>query len=580
MPSPPSYLLLFALLPCALGQAQEVEYRVDIDAPRALAGLLRENLDLVAWRDNPRMHLEQLRALLRLAPGEVSDLLAAQGYFSPKVTTQLVQDGQTWVAKVEVDPGKQARIEAVEIVFTGAIAEDPAEAGRIAALRSEWSLPPGAAFSQAQWERAKRELLRRLLDRRFPAARLADTSARVDPAAATVALAVEVDSGSAFEFGPLQITGLQRYSRELVERFTTTPAGKTYDQNALADFQARLLGSGYFEYAYVGADVARAEGARVPVQVTLKERPSQRVGFGVGASTDTGPRFQVEYDNVNLLDRAWRLTSGLKIEAPRQAATTQLRLPPAADGDRLSFDATVERTDLRGERTRELIVGAARERSDGDTERTLRVEYAAERQAITAFGADTNLALYASHAWMWRRLDDPVDPRRGYLLRGEVGGALKALASTQDFARLHARAAALVTLAERHTFTFRAELGSVFAESRNGIPSNYLWRTGGDTSVRGYAFQSIGVPLGAAVVGGRYLATGSLEYLWRVTGAWGAVVFYDVGSAADSVRDLEPFQGVGVGGRYQTPVGAVGLDVAYGVERKDVRLHFSLGFTF
>jgi len=572
--------LLLAPLPCLHAYAQDLKYRVDIAAPLVVASLLRDNLDLVAWRDHPGMHVEQLRALLRLAPGEVRELLAAQGYFRPEVTTQLVRDGDIWVVRIQVDPGEQARVDSVEIVFKGPIAADPAEADRLARLRTEWTLPRGAAFSQPDWDGAKRSLLRGLVDRRFPAARIVDSSARVDPAAATVALALEVDSGPAYEFGPLQVAGLVRYPRDLIDRFATVAQGDTYAQDALTEFQAQLLGSGYFEYAYVGADVARADGARIPVQVTLKEKPSERVGFGVGASTDTGPRFQVEYDDLNLRDRAWRLTSGLKLEGRRQTATTQLRLPPASNRDRFRFGATLERTDLQGERTRRLIVGAARERSDGGIERTLGVDYTAERQDIAEFGSDTNLALYASHVWMWHRLDDPVDPRRGYLLRGEVGGALKALGSTQDFARLHARSAARVTLAERHTFTLRLEVGSVIAQSREGIPSNYLWRTGGDSSIRGYDFQSIGVPRGAAIVGGRYLAVGSAEYLYRVTGPWGVVLFYDVGSAGDSPSELDAFQGAGLGGRYQTPVGAVGVDVAYGIERREVRLHFSLGFTF
>ena len=54
-------------------------------------------------------------------------------------------------------------------------------------------------------------------------------------------------------------------------------------------------------------------------------------------------------------------------------------------------------------------------------------------------------------------------------------------------------------------------MGAVLADSRDGIPSNFLFRTGGDTTVRGYAFDSLGVPLGQAIVGGRYYTAGSVE---------------------------------------------------------------------
>ena len=51
-------------------------------------------------------------------------------------------------------------------------------------------------------------------------------------------------------------------------------------------------------------------------------------------------------------------------------------------------------------------------------------------------------------------------------------------------------------------------------------------------------------------------------------------------NAADSIKDLKPKSGVGVGARWRSPVGPINVDVAYGHATKKARLHFSLGFTF
>jgi translocation and assembly module TamA len=107
-----------------------------------------------------------------------------------------------------------------------------------------------------------------------------------------------------------------------------------------------------------------------------------------------------------------------------------------------------------------------------------------------------------------------------------------------------------------------------------------LFRAGGDQSVRGYAFQSLGIPLGDATVGARYLATASAEYDWYFKPPYGVAFFVDAGNAADTVKDLKPKYGYGVGGRWRSPVGPINVDVAYGQADKRVRLHFSLGFTF
>ncbi len=58
------------------------------------------------------------------------------------------------------------------------------------------------------------------------------------------------------------------------------------------------------------------------------------------------------------------------------------------------------------------------------------------------------------------------------------------------------------------------------------------------------------------------------------------MLFIDGGAVANRVRDLEMQWGVGTGLRYNSPVGPLQLDLAYGVKPKALRLHFNVGFTF
>ena len=113
-----------------------------------------------------------------------------------------------------------------------------------------------------------------------------------------------------------------------------------------------------------------------------------------------------------------------------------------------------------------------------------------------------------------------------------------------------------------------------------GIPSVFLFRTGGDTTVRGYAFESLGVQQGNAVVGGRYYAVASVEYDALDHECIGIAAFVDAGNAVDELSDFDVAVGYGVGGRLRTPIGPFRLDVAYGEKTGDVRLHFSVGLSF
>ena len=106
---------------------------------------------------------------------------------------------------------------------------------------------------------------------------------------------------------------------------------------------------------------------------------------------------------------------------------------------------------------------------------------------------------------MIRRVDDLLSPTRGYMADVRVGGGIPGL-STEGFGRVVAQAAAWYPIDRLTQLAFRAEAGAVLASSRDGVPSILLFRTGGDTTVRGYEYQSLGVRLGDAIVGGRYYA--------------------------------------------------------------------------
>ena len=120
----------------------------------------------------------------------------------------------------------------------------------------------------------------------------------------------------------------------------------------------------------------------------------------------------------------------------------------------------------------------------------------------------------------------------------------------------------------------------MLADSRNGIPSNFLFRTGGDTTVRGYAFESLGVQQGSAVVGGRYYAVASGEATHWFNDSWGVATFIDAGNATDSLQNFHFALGYGAGARLRTPIGPFRVDVAYGQDVKSVRVHFSVGLSF
>ncbi len=81
-------------------------------------------------------------------------------------------------------------------------------------------------------------------------------------------------------------------------------------------------------------------------------------------------------------------------------------------------------------------------------------------------------------------------------------------------------------------------------------------------------------------VGGRYLATGTVEYVRWLTPEWGAAAFVDVGDAADCGDELGANVGYGIGARWRTPAGPLAIDLAYGERDRKFRLGFSVAVAF
>lgn len=550
-------------------------YTVSLEVPQTQRRLLEEHLDLFRWRDSDRLDQAQLRRLIADAPAQIGAFLASEGFYSPRieVTTEIADEVSA--ISLTVVPGEPTRVGRFDLALSG-----PAAASRLPRLRADWPLREGKPFRHETWEQAKQGALRSLLVDGYPAATILSSQATVDPSSASVALALALDSGPAFSLGGLRIEGLRRYPPSVVERLNPIRPGEAYSQAKLLDLQARLQDSPYFSSVRVSVDTDPARPDSVPVQVEVEELPARSVGVGVGVSTDTGPRVQVDYRDLNLFGRALRLSTTLKASEKEQSAAGELQLPTAAGGTRDTFSADFTRTDVAGEVARTFALGARRSRLSGRNEVTWGLRFFREERDIAGAVGDRSNALIPSWSLVRRDVDSLLYPRRGYLLSLQADAAQQGLLSDQSFARGYARASWFRPLGRNGQLNLRGELGAALADNRDGIPSDFLFRTGGDQTVRGYAYQSIGVEEGEATVGGRWLLTLGVEYVHWLSPRWGAALFVDAGDAADRPDDLRPVLGYGLGARWKSPIGLLGLDLAHGRETGQDRLHFAVGFSF
>ncbi len=570
-------LKLLSAAALGLGAAAPAWARVPVEAPEALGRLIDQYLPFLDEQKPAALDAEARLRLLRRARREVADLLATEGYFEPRL--EAVEDERGW--RLVLTPGPRVQIGQVELVFEGELAGAGDERlRRRQDLEHAWKLPQGQPFRQADWDLAKQALLDDVASRDYAAARIAESHAAIDPATGQAALRVVLDSGPAYRFGELQARGLSDYPAELLQRYHPPVPGTPYRLDSLLRFQSALQSTPYF--ASVVADVVRegADPQAAPILVQVSEAKPRRVSLGLGASSNTGSRVEMGYRDANLWGSANNLVSGLRLEQRRQVGYTDLFLPPDRAGYQDSVGLLAEHTNISGLQTRRQALGLVRSIPTGIIENRYALSFQQELLAPEGSVETRRTALAANWSWTRRQVDDVLDPRDGQVLNFQLGGAARALLSDRNFVRLYGRYQGFWPVFRRDVLTLRAEVGINVAASRDGIPQDFLFRTGGAQTVRGYAYQSLGVKDGSAVVGGRYLAVTSAEYVHWFEGDWGLAAFVDAGNANDERKLFKLNLGYGIGPRWKSPAGPLALDLAYGQSEHRLRLQFAVAIAF
>jgi translocation and assembly module TamA len=178
--------------------------------------------------------------------------------------------------------------------------------------------------------------------------------------------------------------------------------------------------------------------------------------------------------------------------------------------------------------------------------------------------------------------DNPIRPRRGFHYALELRGTDPLLGSDTRLVQTLAEGSHLLPLPWRLSLHTRAKAGATLLNDPiKDIPPSLRFFAGGDQSVRGYSYNSLG-PRDATgkVVGGTQLLTGSIELERALFKDWGVSLFYDAGNAFDSLSAVGLYQGAGVGLHYYTSIGGLNLYVAQplGVDNPSTHIHFTVGF--
>lgn len=521
-----------------------------------------------------------LERFVRQVPDRVGRALQPFGFYAAAIQTELTTDEQgLHRLLVLIEPGPPVRLSRVRIVVEGPGSERLRREG----LEQNFPLKQGDVLHQGLYEEGKADLKRRAQDLGYLDADYAVHEIRVDVEVAAAEVDLLLQSGSRYRFGTVSFTGAEQYPEPFLRRYLAFNTGDVFSYASLGQTQLNLLDADRFEEIRLLPDRPAAVEGQIPVAVELAPGPTKRLRPGIGYGTDTGARFSLTFDHFNMFHRGHELNLLLNLSQVRQSVGAAYILPDTANlYNATALRAGYEREDVDTFDTEKLTAEVERLRDFGRGRKgALYVQLFQEKYTVGEV-ADTARMILPGVRYSRRRYRDLVRPRKGHQYELEVRGGHQWLGSDTGLLQVLAAGNLLLPLPGRLTLFTRIQ-GAVTTQNEplEDIPASLRFFAGGDQSVRGYAYQSLGPEDDdGEVIGGKHQLVGSMELERALGEKWGVALFYDAGNAFNDFTSMDLKQGAGLGIRRYTPVGPVRLDLArqLGVADPGYRIHLSIGF--
>lgn len=540
--------------------------------PGQIAQRVRDSIDL-SDAGKPEK-IDRPEAERRLARGrqQLREAMASFGYYRTRIKAELTGEPPKWKVVYHVNPGKPVTYGAVTIEVTGPARSEPALKRYLATK----PLAVGEPVDQGRYESVKEQLLKRTqalgyLDASFAAHRV---EVNLDSYSATATLVVA--SGPLFRFGKIRL--IQNILNDKFLRgFVTIKYGDRYSNRKLLELQQDLKDSDYFNEVRVEPRFKEANpGGYVPVDVHLTPRKASQYQAGLGYGTDTGARGSLSWEQRRLNRHGHRLGASLQLSQIGGTLEGHYTIPFGDPrNDQYQLFANYSRNNPDTSNSTIGTVGIRRSTTLGPLRLTL--SYAYQREDFTVAGQSglTNLFI-PSMELSQVRADNRLFTHNGFRWKFSLEGAPGLIS---DFAFIQPHVSGKII----HSFgDFRLILrgeAALTAAKLQELPASLRFFAGGDQSVRGFGYETLG-PVNAQgqVTGGRRLLVGSAEVDYGITDKWRVAAFFDAGNAFDTFN--EPLRkSVGIGIRRITPIGPIRIDLAHPVVggTSAIRLHITLG---
>lgn len=567
-------LLLALAIPTA-AHAQPDSVRVSVTV-EGLDGDLQTNVEAVVRlivREGDRLAPGRARALFRRAPDEIRLALEPFGRYQPTIDAEIADQGEDWTASFRVDPGPATIVTRLDFALTGAGAADSG----FVMLADSFPIAEGDTLSHADYEVQKAAFQRYATNKGYFDAAFDTAQILVDRSANTAEVLFRFDTGSRYTFGPITVEQdvlLPQY----VDGYVTAAPGEPFDADLLRASQVALTTGPWFGRADIEVKPGEAVDNVVPVNFLLTPSPPQRYEAALGYGTDTGARVTLGAKFRRINRHAHNAEAELRVSQIEKSAAGRYNIPRAFPATGV-FSAFGSFGDVSPSWSSSLVgtVGLSYSNTIGPVRQTLSLAW--EGSWYEVADQNDNASLFVPQVqWSWVQANDRLVATHGHRLNLTVNGSFPPSSAT--FLSTDLEGKIIRSPFSRSRVMARAEVGYILVDDIRDLPPTRRFVSGGDQTVRGFGFESIGPTDGEdRLIGGRALLLGSLETDFEVIPKWRIAAFGDAGNAMADFSSTDFEYSVGVGIRWASPLGLIRFDGAFPLSDvgRTFRLHFTIG---
>lgn len=544
--------------------------------------LVLSNLSIKAAEKELKINDDRILNLHHIAPQEITQTLEALGYYHSQVFSFIQKIGKDYQVKYRIVLNQPTLIKSMSVQLKGEGECHPV----LRTLAEDPPLEVGMILRHSVYEGYKQTLLNQALHSGFLSAFFERKEIKVNKNQHEAEVVMVLNTGPQYHLGEICFNE-PPYKMEFLERYISFKPGCSYSTETLTDFQNNLRETELFRTVRVKPELNRVKDLTVPVTVELDPRPSNRYFGSVGFGTDTGARGMLGWERRRKSYPGHKINTAVRASKYFNQFNARYTIPgkhPATD--RLVFGFRITEEKFRDKKLSERgDLTVTKIRRLGEWEGMADLNYRSETDRLLPGLPKSNAHfLIPSLGGSWTHVSQTSPKQLGFHVGVKVRGAAQPVISTTSFCQIEMRLKGIVPLGEDTRLLTRADIGATSARNFDEkIPLSLRYLTGGDQSVRGYGYNSLGPrkmdSFGNLInVGGRYMAVGSIELERTLYKKLSLAAFVDTGNAMNH-WGTRLYTGGGLGIRYETPLGPLRFDVATPLTKgvHGLRVHVTFG---